>query len=309
MLENNITRNESYCYSEHETIFQTWGIVLFCLANCLSGAVAICGNLLIVSAVCKTTTLQTPTNYFISSMSLADLLVGLVAIPLWIARAALNITENTHVLCLSSDFITIQTLMASTYSLCSVTVDRYIAIIMPYKYNHVVTQNRCFAAILTAWAFTMVLASFRFIVGLRSELPKFYIAAAIFGIDLPIVVICFCYAKIFKAAKAQRTKISSLTSSVRAASMRQRKAAYTIAIVIGVYMIFWTPTFIVCFLDFSLHLCFYDAWLATVSVSLANSALNPWIYAARNKQYWRAFKRVLRVSSFASRSMRLSPWP
>lgn len=267
MLENNISQitaqNESHCYLEHKTIIQTWGIVLFCLANCLSGAVAICGNLLIMSAVHKTTTLQTPTNFFISSMSLADLLVGLVAIPLWISRAVLNITENTHVLCLSSDFITIQTLMASTYSLCSVTVDRYVAIILPYKYNHVVTRNRCFAAILIAWAFTMVLAmvlaSFRFIVGLRSELPKFYVAAAIFGIDLPIVVICFCYARIFKAAKEQRTKICSLTSSVRAASLRQRKAAYTIAIVIGVYMIFWTPTFIVCFLDFTLKLCFYDA--------------------------------------------------
>lgn len=300
MLENIsqiIARNESHCYATHKTVIQTWGIVLFCLTNCLSGAVAICGNLLIVSAVYKTTTLQTPTNFFISSMSLADLLVGLVAIPLWIARAALNITENDHVLCLISDFITIQTLMASTYSLCSVTVDRYVAIILPYKYNHVVTQNRCFAAILIAWAFTMVLASFRFIIGSRSELPKFYVAAAIFGIDLPIVIICFCYAKIFKAAKQQRTKISSLTSRVRNASLKQRKAAYTIAIVIGVYMICWTPTFIVCFLDFTLRFCFYDAWLATVSVSLANSALNPWIYAARNKKFWRAFKRVLRVSS------------
>ncbi|XP_078381178.1 beta-1 adrenergic receptor-like [Oculina patagonica] len=286
---------ESDCYSENKTVIQTRDLVFFCMANSLSGAIAICGNLLIILAVYKTTALQTPTNFFISSMSLADFLVGLVAVPLWMARAVLNITLNTHVLCLTSDFITIQTLMASTYSLCSVTADRYVAIISPYKYNHVITQNRCFAAILTAWAFTMVLASFRFLVGARSELPKFYVAAAVFGIGLPIVVICFCYAKIFKAAREQRRKISCLTMSVRADSLRQRKAAYTIAIVIGVYMIFWTPTFLVCFLDFTLHLCFYDAWLATVSISLANSALNPWIYAARNKQFWRAFKRLLRL--------------
>ena len=165
------------------------------MANSLSGVTAICGNLLIVFAVCKTTALQTPTNFFISSMSLADFLVGLVAVPLWIARAMLNMTLNTHALFITSNFITIQTLMASTYSLCCVTADRYVAIISPYKYNHVITQNRCFVAILTAWTFTMVLASFRFLVGARSELPKFYVAAAIFGIGLPIVVICCCYAK------------------------------------------------------------------------------------------------------------------
>ncbi|KAJ7384260.1 hypothetical protein OS493_022892 [Desmophyllum pertusum] len=289
----NGARNESGCYSEDKTYVQTRGIVLFCLANSFSSVVAICGNLLIISAVYKTTSLQTPTNFFISSMSSADFLVGLIAVPLWIARAVLNITQNTHVLCLISDYITIQTLMASTYGLCSVTVDRYVAITSPYKYNHIITQNRCLTAILTAWAFTMVLASFRFLVDTRSELPKFYVSAAIFGIVLPIIVIYFCYAKIFKTAKEQRRKIGSLTSNCRAHSVKQRKAAYTIAIIIGVYLIFWTPTFIVCFLDFTLHICFYDAWLATVSISLANSALNPWIYAARNKQFWRAFKRLL----------------
>lgn len=127
------TRNESECYWENNTLLQTWGLVLFCMANSFSGVIATCGNLLIVLAVCKTTALQTPTNFFISSMSLADFLVGLVAVPLWIARAVLNITLNTHVLFITSDFITIQTLMASTYSLCSVTVDRYVAIIWPYK--------------------------------------------------------------------------------------------------------------------------------------------------------------------------------
>ena len=291
-------RNESGCYSESNTLMPSWGIVLFCLVNSMSGIVAISGNLLIVLAVCKTSTLQTPTNFFISSMSTADFLVGLVAVPLWITRAVLNITTSTHALCLSSDFITIQTLMASTYGLCSVTVDRYVAIISPYRYSHVITQKRCVGAIFTAWAFTMVLASFRFRVGARSDLPKFYVSAVIFGIVLPIIIIYFCYVKIFKAAKDQRRKISSLvrTTFNRVDSLKQRKAAYTIAIVIGVFMIFWTPTFIVCFLDFTLQKCFYDAWLATVSISLTNSALNPWIYAARNRQFWRAFKRLLCLS-------------
>ena len=289
-----IAQNENDCYLENKTLIHTRGAVLFCFANSLSSLVAISGNLLIMAAISQTTTLQTPTYFLVSSMSFADFLVGLVAVPLWIARAMLNITETTHVLSIISDFVTIQTLMASTYGLCSVTIDRYIAITLPYKYINIVTPKRCFVAIFTSWAFTTTLASFRFLVNKRSELPKFYVSAAVFGIILPIVVICFCYVRIFKAAKAQRTKINSFTKNLRAAdSLKQHKAAYTIAIIIGLYMIFWTPTFTLSFLDFTLPTCFYDAWLATVTISLANSALNPWIYAARNKQFWRAFKRLL----------------
>ena len=289
-----VAQNESGCYSEHKTLIHTQSAVLFCFANLLSSLAAISGNLLIVSAVQKTSTLQTPTNYLISSMSFADFLVGLVTIPLWIARAVLNITEHTHILCIISDFITTQTLVASTFSLCSVTVDRYIAITLPYRYMHIITPNRCFAAILSTWVFTTLLASFRFIVNARSELPKFYVSAAVFGIILPIIVISFCYKRIFKAAKAQTTKIGYFTRRLGVAnSLKQRKAAYTIAIIIGLYMVFWTPTFIVSFLDFTLPTCLYHAWLGTVTISLANSALNPWIYAARNKQFWRAFKRLL----------------
>ena len=289
-----IAHNETDCYRADKTLIHNRGAVFFCLANSLFSLVAISGNLLIVFAVYKTTMLRTPTNFFISSMSFADFLIGTVAIPLWIARAMLNITEYTHVLCIISDFVTTQTLIASTYSLCCVTVDRYIAITLPFKYITIVTPNRCFAAILAAWSFTMTLASFRFHVSTRSELPKFYVSAAVFGIIFPIVVICFCYARIFKAAKTQTRKINSFKTKLSAAdSLKQRKASYTISIIIGLYMIFWTPTFIVSFLDFTLSTCFYDAWLATISISLADSALNPWIYAARNKQFWRAFKRLL----------------
>lgn len=289
-----ISQNERHCYLQNETLIHTRGAIVFCVANSLFSLMAISGNLLIMTAVCKTAMLQTPTNFLISSMSFADFLVGLVAIPLWITRAKLNITDNTHVLCIISDFITIQSLMASTYGLCGVTVDRYVAITLPYKYVNIITPNRCFTAILIAWAFTTTLASFRFLVNTRSELPKFYVSAAIFGIILPIVVICFCYTRIFKAAQAQRRKINSFRTSLQVAdSLKQRKTAYTIAIIVGLYVIFWSPTFTVSFLDFTLPMCFYDAWLATVSISLANSAVNPWIYAVRNKQFWRPFKRPL----------------
>lgn len=289
-----ISKAEIDCHLENKTWIHTRGAVIFCFANVLSSFVAISGNLLTITAVYKTTTLQTPTNFLISSLSLADFLVGLVAIPLWTTRATLNITDSNQILFVITDFIIIQTLMASTYGLCSVTLDRYIAVTLPYKYVNIITPSRCFAAIFTAWAFTMTIASFRFVVNTRSELPKFYISATILGIILPIIVIGFCYTHIFKAAKAQRRKINSFRSSLcTAESLKQRKTAFTIAIIIGLYVLFWTPTFVVSFLEFTLRKCLYDAWLATVTISLANSALNPWIYAARNKQFWRVYKRLL----------------
>lgn len=139
-----ISKAEIDCYLESKTWIHTRGAVLFCFANVLSSFVAMSGNLLTITAVYKTTTLQTPTNFLISSLSLADFLVGLVAIPLWTTRATLNITDSNQILFVITAFIIIQTLMASTYGLCSVTLDRYIAVTLPYKYVNIITPNRLF---------------------------------------------------------------------------------------------------------------------------------------------------------------------
>lgn len=296
----------SLCKWGSNTTLHIVEAIILTTVNSVSGILAVLGNVLVILAVYRTRELHTSTNYFIASLALADFEVGALAIPLWVSRAVLNVVGNHHILSKLSDVFTVQALIASTYSLCAVTIDRYIAILSGYRYVHVVTPHRCAAAIAFTWVLSLTVANLRFAIDERSDLPKFYLAATLIGIVFPFVVIIFCYIRIFRAAREQNRKIYALASWFCAVdAKRQRKASRTVAIVVGVFILFWTPALVVSFLDISLPICLYKAWLGTISLSFSNSAVNVWVYTARNCYFRQAIKKLLWPQR---RHSRVKPW-
>ncbi|XP_036970730.1 5-hydroxytryptamine receptor 2B isoform X2 [Acanthopagrus latus] len=94
------------------------------------------GNILVILAVSLERKLQNATNYFLMSLAVADLLVGLIVMPI----ALVTVLNNSKwplpdPLCPFWIFFDVLFSTASIMHLCAISLDRYIAIKKPIQHS------------------------------------------------------------------------------------------------------------------------------------------------------------------------------
>ncbi|RMX56531.1 hypothetical protein pdam_00007233 [Pocillopora damicornis] len=123
----------------------------------LSGLAAVFGNAVVLWLFYRNESLRTMSNRFLASLSVADFLVGLVIDPVWIVIRCLIQPSDTHgMMFYVIEMLWIHTTTATTYSVCCVSIDRFIAIRFPFRYQHMVTKKRCYAVISAVWLISLL---------------------------------------------------------------------------------------------------------------------------------------------------------
>ncbi|KAG8148286.1 hypothetical protein E2320_007276 [Naja naja] len=97
----------------------------------LMAVLAIAGNVLVCWAVALNSRLKTATNYFLVSLAVADVAVGLLAIP-FAVTISMGLTTDFHCCLFLACFVLVLT-QSSIFSLLAVAVDRYLAIKIPLR--------------------------------------------------------------------------------------------------------------------------------------------------------------------------------
>ena len=270
------------------------------------------GNLSVIRAVARTASLQTFSNYFLLSLATADLLIGLIMSPIYVVY---SIAEEVPAWLLKTEhFWWIATVAASTLSLSAVSIDRYIAITSPLLYPHRMTELRCLGAIVAIWVFSFGFASLRFAFEDYTQLRRLWITTSVVTVVVPISIMAFCYYHMFKVVRIQNRIISEQSSiqntdndhvdigSSRVAAQpdqakNNRKAALTVAIIVGFFLLMFLPSVVIFLMllvvtDFCLLVKLNVAWLWAAGVSFAHSAINPWVYALRSAEFRRSLKAI-----------------
>ncbi|PFX32228.1 tyramine receptor 1-like [Stylophora pistillata] len=308
--------------TKEEYIYQTAFLILIMLVTFL-------GNFMVCLTVYLHQRLRTVTNYFIVSLAVSDLLLSLLYVPFRIEQTI----DNGYwclrkELCATWIVIDLVCTGASIYNLAAISVDRYIAIVHPFRYHSVMTTKVARIIIAIIWAYSITWAGFSGINWTDSEQPPynwdskcfkkdkiFYTITTVTDFFFPLMVILIMYGLVFRVAMTQARAVASLQPQLSKRDGRGRrfsinivkevKAAKTLAIVIGAFVVCWLPFFV--FLLVSL----WDLSLLTppkVSEDVLtglratflyvlpaiNSTLNPIIYALFNKEFRTAFVRLLR---------------
>lgn len=99
----------------------------------LVALIAVIGNGMVIHVFCRDRRLRRRTNYYIVSLAVADLLVGLLGIPFAI-MAAVGLPHNLHA-CLFTVSLLVMLCTISIFCLVAVSVDRYWAILHPMCYS------------------------------------------------------------------------------------------------------------------------------------------------------------------------------
>ncbi|KAI9538882.1 hypothetical protein NQZ68_008959 [Dissostichus eleginoides] len=152
----------------------------------------------------------------------------------------------------------------------------------------------------------------------RFELNRPYVLTdSLLTFYLPLVAMCWTYLRILRIARAQAKRIISarptcitsyncgnnpsttttVVSSVTSVALREHKATVTLAAVIGAFVVCWLPYFIL-FTVLGLKEHPDPSTVAAFPIVLwlgyANSALNPILYGALNRDFRSAYNHLLR---------------
>ena len=279
-----------------------------------SGLAAVIGNAVVLWLFYKNQSLRTISNRFLASLCIADFLVGFVIDPIWIAIRFFTQPKRAGILKQVINLLWIHSTAATVFNLCCVSVDRFIAIRFPFRYQDIITKKRCYAVIIMVWLISLFLPFSRILVDNRTNIEKLWFSLTFITFVLPITVVVLCYFSIFKAARKQANRIqrenlqhsNEMNAPVRA--IQNYKAIKTIGFVLGVFIVSWMPSLVVSVVDYVTasdkcvdHRLAYVVWPWIEAIAFTSSAINPWIYCFRNGE----FREVLHCS-FEFRTRRVT---
>ena len=271
----------------------------------LVGLAATIGNAAVLWLIAKTESLRTISNLFLTSLAAADLLVGLVIAPTWVFIRCLGYETDTYLQTYGkvTDYLWIHTTVATTFNLCCVSLDRYIAIIHSLRYRDILTKRRCYELIAAIWFMSLILPCSRFVVPEGSV--ALWLSFTIITVLIPMIVIVSCSMRILRAAAEQSRKIitdNSLQNDHDAVKRGKKnsKAAKTVSIVVGLFVVCWSPSLVTSLVNYftpdpcglNKQLSYYTEWTSVEALAFTSSAINPWVYCLRNDDFYEALSRT-----------------
>lgn len=288
----------NYIFTNHPSITC---VLLYAFLVVLS-VVTIGGNILVMMSVIYFKQLQSPTNYLILSLALADLLVGVLVYPLSMAFSLSSCIYHEELFCKIRASFDISLSTCSILHLCCISVDRYYAVCRPLTYERKITNSVVVIMILVSWLVSILIGISILIGGLSNETCEERClidvllentVGPIFSFYLPVMIMLCIYLKIFLVAQRHVRSIQSTTVAANASKM-QRKATKTLAIVLGVFLLCWTPFFLCITFGPFTHLSVPVPVIEALNwLTLANSMLNPFIYAFFYSRFRVAFRSII----------------
>ena len=117
----------------------------------------IIGNVMLIWLFCNNRQLRTLQNYFVMSLSVSDMLVGLTVAPCEYCAITRELTSsltvnNCQLFCGS---VVSFNMLASTFNLVLIAADRFCSIMRPFLYQELFTKRRAKIIILVAWLWTL----------------------------------------------------------------------------------------------------------------------------------------------------------
>ncbi|XP_051977663.1 5-hydroxytryptamine receptor 2B-like [Xyrauchen texanus] len=117
------------------------------------------GNILVILAVSLERKLQNATNFFLMSLAVADLLVGVLVMPIALVTVLFySRWPLPDFLCPIWLFLDVLFSTASIMHLCAISLDRYIAIKKPIQHSQFKSRAKALAKIALVWLISVGIA-------------------------------------------------------------------------------------------------------------------------------------------------------
>ena len=333
--ETGMNCTSKHCHDNSRGLTTTKFVVLITFHVILAVA-ALFGNYLMLRAFQKFQSLRTASNVILASLSIADGLLGIPSIldiihlNLCSAGGEHNWSCILKKISASSTFLLMSVIILH---LALISLERSIAVRFALRYHIIVTNRRALIVSIAMWLWAVVViivfpkvlkASSEDFEQLRqamnpySKIPKgppnhgpppltegYLVFQMISLLVIPLFIILCSYSYIFIVSNGHRKQIREQAdiSGLPQRIKLEMKGARTLAVVIAVCLLSIIPLLVVTCLRFfgKLSECghperrHYKFIFYNVAIAL-NAICNPLIYGWKNKEFRRAFVKVLKCA-------------
>ena len=277
---------------------KTWFWILGWLLSILTMA----GNGFVVVVVCRNRSLRTKTNAFVVSLAVADFFVGMIAVPSLFLCEIASGCDSQGLLSDGIDYIRWLFVYASMGNLCSLVLDRYMAIAKPLHYLLFMKRRRVVQIISLSWLIPVTLVLLVSSLWHSLKVPLITILSGWLSLIFQILscsIVIFCFAVmlcvVYNQAQSARTLAKQLRFNHGGLSKTHDKSAILMmGIIISLFLlcnaVFFRCSFVLIFKD---HQPCNDLQYK-VPLIILNSAANPIAYAVFKRDIKKEFKRLFK---------------
>ncbi|XP_078343174.1 melanocyte-stimulating hormone receptor-like [Oculina patagonica] len=293
---NHTTIQKLFCLLD---VIETHQKIIISALNIPLFITALLGNVLIIAALQKPSSLHPSSKLLLSCLASTDFCVGLISQPVFVTH--LMLPQNPK-RCFYVGILTITISLifcgVSLMTLTAISVDRLLALMLGLRYRQVVTLRRVWVFVFTFWLSNTAIA-----------MTYFYnprVTAGIVGIEVFSCTVgsSFCYMKIYLTLRHHQAVVQDHNHQEQPTGVgislniaRYRKTVSTALWVQVTLLACYLPNGMVMALIAvtglqtpSLNL----AWAVTSFLVLLNSSLNPFLYCWKMREVRQAVKDTIR---------------
>ncbi|XP_015606120.1 RYamide receptor [Cephus cinctus] len=321
-------------YDDYDDLYDVPAGLIALLSVCYGSisVLAVLGNSLVIWIVATSRRMQSVTNCFIANLALADIVIGLFAIPFQFQAALLQRWNLPHFMCAFCPFVQILSVNVSVFTLTAIAVDRHRAILKPLSARP--SKLRAKIVIAGIWLLGGALAA-PMAVALRvvmvpesagvgrlrlkpfccnenmSEKSMLTYRALLGFLQYltPLTVISCVYARMALKLWGSRAPGNAQDSRDANLMKNKKKVIKMLVIVVALFAICWLPLQTYNVLQYSYpeineYRYINIIWFCCDWLAMSNSCYNPFIYGIYNEKFKREFQQRC---PFKSRKWSSSP--
>lgn len=283
--------------------FHRTSMLVLSVLNLTFSIVATLGNLLVILALRKTSSISTTLKIFFLGLAVSDLAVALVPqLMLGVNLAVMlhmeasekhNIDAFCPEILIIYRFFVLFLASVSFLTMTAIAIDRFLAISLHLRYRQVVTSNRVITALVFLWLISASAAS----VYISIPENNLMVVAVIEFCGLFVTTVV--YVHIYRVVKYHQNQILAqlqLYNDQAVVVLREKKSAVNTMFVYIVFIACYVPNSctIVLLLTDASRLSFKLANQVSVFLILLNSSLNPLIYCWRYRELRQNVKNTVK---------------
>ena len=258
-----------------------------CILNVPLMLACVTGNSLTLSAILRTPSLRSPSNIFMCSLAVSDLLVGIIVQPVYIAYELKQEPPLTFAINMLFSFTGVVSLCTMT----AISVDRFMALQFHLRYQCLMTEKRAMYTSLSLWLFG-IMSSF---VTLWNKTIMFAFLAV--GIAICIFISTFSYTRIYLIVRQHQFQIRAQQQALQLPMnlLRTKRSAISTFIYYICMILCYTPMFsFMSVVAIRPSLSGLMVWKVGNTFVFMNSSINPILFCWRVRELRRAVLKLVR---------------